>query len=310
MASPAQRYADMLEFGLAKTKEMVIKHEIKPVDAEHENYLTKKWGINGCAILDPSLDKGKVIVWETMPSHCALSAHKERVKLAVGHEMGHLEHFQDRVYNEADLTLEKLDETRDDWFLEVDAWLRCLAGQGYKPRNNSGRFMLDCLYSYKVGNNISDGDWEAAREELLGFFSEANADILREYQPEQPPAGEAQSSSVEVGDVEFNGNEVEDFDAKQKEQEAKQGEGQDDNPPDGGEGDEPGYHYTPPGYHVPDDPDAAREAWLNTPEGMAVLTCGSTSYLKKELQKQGFSTVLTTMGPLAKTVFKTAGGKL
>lgn len=161
------------------------KLRIKEADFSKAAF-TRKWKVAGVTEIEAAMTKAEITIdideeTEGMVAACAMK-----------HEIGHVLVASDIAENDGDFeTLTSYDR----WQNEVEAWVRGVEdsidnNDGHLLRFHHASMMLDALNSYRRGLNVSDEDWEAARELLFDVVQPRDQDAFAEYVPIEPDPDE------------------------------------------------------------------------------------------------------------------------
>lgn len=103
------------------------------------------------------------------------------LRAALGHELGHAAYSS--MMERADFE----NRSADVFKWELLAWIKYATEnkQALPMPLRIGKFILDCLNTYRRGHNIGETKWEAARE-LVESWSRT-PELLKDYEPLEPP---------------------------------------------------------------------------------------------------------------------------
>lgn len=244
---------------------------------EQGNYFTEKWGVSGRVCIEEGMSDATMTVEKA--GHVVPSI----VHTVVAHETGHVDFFEDRLLNEANLTPQSFVEG-DIWFIEVDAWIRGIDNHLKVPFTLAkGQLALDALNSYRRGYGVTDEQWLEAKQLIADRCTATK--MLMKYEPLEPPPGTPPPApSITVVGAEWGQEE-------------------------GNENDKPGQKGEKDIDPITDNEVdlEERDNWLLSEEGMNVLKFGRHDRLEKELALRGFP-VKHPLPVVAKVTFANSGG--
>jgi len=150
-----------------------------------EGSIGRVWKIDGVTEFSKPLDVARVIITKTPDTRIGIIA------LALGHERGHGECVQDVIQN-----VDPDDQWRvccgyDAWQSEMEAWMHAFQRlDTHSLDEDMCHFVLDCMWSYKKANNVSDGEWTTMINVMLAEMYSGATQDLHDYEPLEPDPGE------------------------------------------------------------------------------------------------------------------------
>jgi hypothetical protein len=162
------------------------------------------WGLSGVTRVDSSMLKASIEI-ESDGTHAQL------INMTIDHEMGHVSVACDvRDFYGQDAFDDLLEYDR--WQHEVEAWIRGLSDTMIWS-DEQGRYVLDCLNSYRRALDVSDRDWvDGVRALLFSLVTdESIRNYLLGYRPLEPDPDDDPGTGgcITRGDVEDGGGEPE-----------------------------------------------------------------------------------------------------